>query len=92
MKPPFNPILQPAAASNRSRSVLQEMAGRELQPMSIMNEKEQKHMSRLEQLGLDHKTSGTTKKLQMQTSSNTLDQIQPHRDMTRYLNKNPESG
>ena len=57
-----------------------------------MGEKEQKHMSRLEQLGLDHKTSGTTKKLQMQTSSNTLDQIQPHRDMTRYLNKNVESG
>ena len=91
VKPPFNPILQPAAASNRSRSVLQDLAGRELQPLAILGEKEQKHMSRLEQLGLDHKTSGTAK-LQMQTSGKMLDQIQPHRDMTRYLNKNAEPG
>ena len=60
--------------------------------MTIMGEKEQKHMSRLEQLGLDHKKTSGTEKLQMQNSGMMLDQIQPHRDMTRYLNKNVESG
>ena len=90
-KLPFNPILQPAAASNRSRSVLQDVSGRELQPLTIQGEKEQKHMSRLELLGLDHKASGTTR-LQMQTSGKMLDQIQPHRDMKRYLNKGTEPG